>query len=110
MLNLPFLLKANASGMYLSLYVSASARRLEVVGIHGDAIKIRVSCPPVDGRANKEVCKFFSTQLEISLSCLTIVAGKSSRKKQLFIAETVLKKQEDLILKLKEIVSENEKD
>ena len=101
-------LKISAEGIYLKLYVSPSSKVSEVVGIHGDSLKFRVSSPPVDGRANKEICKFFSTLLDISLTRFTIVAGKSSKNKRFFISLSDPDIQDEILLKFWKIIKKNE--
>ena len=57
------------------------ASRTEVVGVHGDAIKLRVAAPPVEGEANEEVVRFIAKELGVSATHVTIVAGGTSRRK-----------------------------
>jgi uncharacterized protein (TIGR00251 family) len=51
------------------------------VGLHGDALKIRLTAPPVEGAANDLLVKFLAETLEIPARAITIVAGASSRTK-----------------------------
>ena len=50
-------------------------------GIHGDALKIKLTAPPVEGAANKMCIKYLSKCLGIAKSSLTIVSGHTSRTK-----------------------------
>ena len=43
---------SDATGVVLSLHIQPGARNTEVAGVHGDALKIRLAAPPVDGKAN----------------------------------------------------------
>jgi uncharacterized protein len=52
-----------------------------VVGSHGDAVKIRVAAPPVDGVANAELVRFLAAQLNIPAARVAIVGGASGRRK-----------------------------
>ncbi len=61
--------------------VQARASRTEVAGAHGDAIKIRIAAPPVDGAANKELIAFLSKKLGVSKSAVQIVKGAQGRDK-----------------------------
>jgi uncharacterized protein len=57
------------------------ARRDEVVGERGDAIVIRVTAPPVDGKANAALCAFVAKILRIPSSRVAVVRGQTSRTK-----------------------------
>ncbi|MCZ6858630.1 MAG: DUF167 family protein, partial [Gemmatimonadetes bacterium] len=50
----------------VSFYVQPRASKTEVAGRHGDAIKIRVKAPPVDGAANEEVIRFLAKRFRVS--------------------------------------------
>ena len=63
------------------MYVQPRASRTEVTGLHGDAIKLRVAAPPVDGEANLEVRRFLAKLLGIPLSSVTIIQGETGRRK-----------------------------
>lgn len=65
----------------LLIHVQPRARRTEVVGPHGDAIKIRVAAPPVDGAANEELVRFLAERLAVRRGAVTIVSGIASRHK-----------------------------
>ena len=70
----------------LDIYVQTRASRTEIVGMHGDAIKIRVKSPPVDGAANSELVRFISASLKIKSSDISIVSGHNARRKRIRIA------------------------
>ena len=65
----------------VSIYVQPRASRTEVVGDHGDSIKLRVAAPPVDGEANQEVVRFLAELLELPTGAVNVVSGQSSRRK-----------------------------
>ena len=52
------------------------------MGIHGDALKIRVAAPPVDGEANDELIRFLSRRLSIPSTSVQIHSGAGSRHKR----------------------------
>ena len=69
-------------GSALSVRVTPRAKRNEIVEIMGDrTIKIKLTAPPVEGKANQQLIKFLSEVLNLPKSSLDIVAGKSSRDK-----------------------------
>ena len=57
------------------------ARRDEVVGERGGAIVIRVTAPPVDGKANAALCAFVARAAGVAPSCVRVVRGHTSRDK-----------------------------
>ena len=66
-------------------YVQPRASKTEVVGRYGDAIKIRVKAPPVDGAANDELIRFLSKRFKVPRKAVELVSGSSSRHKQVAI-------------------------
>ena len=70
----------------LSIHVQPRASRTEVAGLHGEAIKIRVAAPPVDGAANDALIRFLSERLGVSRSAVAIVSGATSRTKRVRIS------------------------
>ncbi len=72
-------------GVFLRVYLQPRASVSEVTGLHGDAIKIRLRAPPVDGAANDELVRFLAERLGLRRDDITLVAGATSRSKLLFI-------------------------
>jgi hypothetical protein len=73
----------SANVSYLEVVVKPKAHRDEIAGWLGDSLKVAVSAPPEGGRANEAVCSLISRALDVSKSSVTVVRGKSSRKKLL---------------------------
>ena len=69
----------------LWIHVQPRASRTEVVGWHGDAVKIRIKAPPVDGAANVELIRFLSKAIGVSRQAVQITAGASARRKRVKI-------------------------
>jgi uncharacterized protein (TIGR00251 family) len=65
----------------LTVFVQPRAARTEVVGPHGDGIKIRVHAPPIDGAANEELVRFLARQLGVPKTSVAIMSGAGSRRK-----------------------------
>lgn len=65
----------------LVFHVVPRARATGVAGRHGDAVKIRLAAPPVDGAANDELIRFLAERLSVPRSAVTITAGHTSRRK-----------------------------
>jgi len=70
----------------LVVHVVPRARTTDVAGRHGDALKIRLAAPPVDGAANAELIRFLAERLSVPRSALTIAAGHTGRRKTVKIA------------------------
>ena len=75
----------SGSGSLLNIRVVPRASKTELMGLHGDAIRIRLSAPPVDGKANVELLRFLAGTLNISHRDLEIVSGGSSRSKRVLL-------------------------
>ena len=73
------------AGVVLSVHIQPRASTTECVGIHGDAIKIRVAAPPVDGAANDELIRFLARQLSIPAASVQIQSGASGRHKRVLV-------------------------
>lgn len=64
-----------------------NASKTEFAGQYGDALKIKLSSPPLDGKANAELIKFLSKKLGVSKASIDIVLGETSRDKHLEIRD-----------------------
>ena len=69
-------------GIVLRIHVQPGAGRSAVVGRHGDALKIRVAAPPVEGRANEASRSLLSEALGVPESEVELISGQSSRAKR----------------------------
>ena len=69
----------------ISLYIQPRARRTEIAGRHGEALKIRVAAPPVDQAANAALLTFIARKLGIRERDVRLVGGATSRHKVLEI-------------------------
>ncbi len=74
-------LHETSSGITFAIKVQPRARRNAIVGAIGDALKIALTAPPIDGRANEACIEFFAELLDVSRSSIMIIAGRSSRNK-----------------------------
>jgi uncharacterized protein (TIGR00251 family) len=78
-------IRETEAGLEVPLHVQPRAKRCEISGIHGGALKLKVTAPPVDDSANRAILQFFSTLLGIPKSILQITSGLKSRDKVLRI-------------------------
>ena len=67
------------------MQVQPRASRDEVVGPHGDGLKIRITAAPVAGAANKHLLKFLANKLRVSRSQMSIASGATSKAKSIVI-------------------------
>jgi hypothetical protein len=74
-------LHETASGVTFAVKVQPRAKKNSIAGELGDAVKITLTAPPVDGRANQACIEFFADLLNVSRSSIAIIAGESSRNK-----------------------------
>lgn len=65
----------------LRVHVQPRAKRSEVAGRHGDALKVRLAAPPVDGAANEELVRLLAEALGLPRRSVRIVAGITGRDK-----------------------------
>ena len=72
-------------GAILTVHVQPKASTTECVGIYGDALKIRVAAPPIDGAANDELIRFLARRLSIPFTSVQIHSGTSGRHKRVLI-------------------------
>jgi uncharacterized protein len=67
--------------MQLRVRVTARASRDELAGLRDGVLHVRVSAPPVDGKANQAVCKLIARALGVAKTSVTVVKGERSRDK-----------------------------
>lgn len=72
-------------GAVLSVRVQPKASRTECVGIHGDALKIRVAAPPVEGAANDELVRFIAEECGVPRASVLLQSGAEGRRKRLCV-------------------------
>jgi uncharacterized protein (TIGR00251 family) len=73
----------------IAIHVQPRAARTEVVGMHGDAVKIRIKAPPVDGAANDELVRLVATRLGVRRRDVEIVGGATARAKRVLVRTTL---------------------
>jgi len=75
----------NQDGIVLNLHIQPRASKSEVCGVQGDALKIRLTSPPVDGAANKLCREFLAELFHVPKSAVEIISGETSRHKRVKI-------------------------
>ena len=91
--------KLSVGGVTVSIKVVPRASKNQIVGREGDAVKVRLNAPPVDGKANEALVKFLAASFGVSLRQVEIVAGVTSRHKVVRITGVTAKQLEELIPK-----------
>jgi len=74
------------AGATFQVKVHPRARKNGITGVIGDALKVALTAPPVEGRANEACVKFLAEFLNVPRSSVTIAAGEASRQKLIRIA------------------------
>jgi uncharacterized protein len=77
----PFSVREGADGVSFAVHVQPRASRCGIIGVLNDAVKIRLTSPPVDGAANDQCIEFFAGLLKVRRRDITIVTGDTSRHK-----------------------------
>ncbi|MFH1021690.1 MAG: DUF167 family protein [Pseudomonadota bacterium] len=77
---------ADGDSVSLSIHVQPKASRTRLAGLHGEALKLCITSPPVDGKANAAVIQFFAKLFKIPKAAVTLASGEASRDKRLILA------------------------
>lgn len=81
-----WLRQAGNGRVTLTLHIQPGAKKTEVAGLHGDALKLRLAAPPVDGKANAALLAFLAERLDLPKSTLVLKSGQTSRRKVIDVA------------------------
>ncbi len=74
----------------LTLHIQPGAKRSEIVGLHGDALKIKLAAPPIEGRANEALLKFIADLFAVPLRSTELMQGGQSRHKVVAITGSLV--------------------
>jgi hypothetical protein len=78
-------IRETSKGVLLPVRAVPRASKNEIQGVHGDALKVRLQAPPVEGKANQALIRFLSESLEIPRAQLSISSGETGRNKAVLI-------------------------
>jgi len=84
----PAWLRPSAGGVSIALIVQPNAKRNEVVGAHGDALKIKIAAPPVEGAATEALLEFIAARLGVKRQAVEILRGATNRQKVVLVHGT----------------------
>lgn len=75
----------DGANLVLTVQVQTRARRNELVGVQGNALKIRLTATPVDGQANAQLMRFFADLFNLPVTRINLISGTTAHKKRLRI-------------------------
>lgn len=90
--------QANKEGVLLTVHVQPKARRTECMGFYGDALKIRIAAPPIDGAANDELIRFLADRCSVPRAGIAIQAGAHGRQKRVSVRGVTVEQVLDRLL------------
>jgi uncharacterized protein (TIGR00251 family) len=79
-------IRSDGDAVVLTLHIQPGAKKTEIVGLHGAALKIRLAAPPVDGKANAALIAFIAAKVGAGRTAVELVSGETSRAKRVRIA------------------------
>ncbi|MFQ5480146.1 MAG: DUF167 domain-containing protein [Thermodesulfobacteriota bacterium] len=91
----PFL-EAGKEGTYIRLRIQPGASKKGISGLHGNALKIKLFAPPVEGAANKALIALLSKALGLKKSSIVITSGERSKDKRVLIEGVSLEELEEI--------------
>ena len=74
-----------AEGIIVKVIVQPRSSRNGIAGLHNDAVKIRLTAPPIEGAANKQCAEFLARSLKVPKSNVEIIHGHRSRAKKVLV-------------------------
>jgi uncharacterized protein len=80
-----FTVRDTAQGAQFALRVQPRASRNAIAGVMGEAVKLALTAPPVDGKANQAVIEFLSDLFGVAKSSIAIVSGEMGRNKRIAV-------------------------
>ncbi len=78
-------MKETESGVIIHIRVVPRSAKCEIAGIQDEALKLKITAPPVEGQANAECIRFLSDVLKVRKNQVTIISGHKSKKKTVAI-------------------------
>jgi uncharacterized protein (TIGR00251 family) len=91
-------IRETASGVTFAVKIHPRAKKNSITGEVGDTLKVSLTAPPLDGKANEACVEFFAKLLKAPSSSVTIAFGQSTRSKTIRVAGLSAKEVQDRIL------------
>jgi uncharacterized protein (TIGR00251 family) len=76
-------IRRHPQGVLFKVFVQPRSSKNEISGLHGDALKVKLTAPPVNGAANTMCVKYLAKCLDVPKSSLEIISGRAGRTKQI---------------------------
>lgn len=92
-------LQKHPDGTLIRLHVQPRSSRNQIVGLQGDALKIKLTSPPVDGAANKACCTYLAKLFRLPKGDVELVSGDKSRHKRVLLHDIDVQTIEDTLLR-----------
>lgn len=86
-MNAPAWFEWRGETLYLELHLQPRARHDAVSGLHGRRLKVRITAPPVAGKANAQLCAWLARQFGVAKSRVRILKGDLGRDKRVGIVK-----------------------
>ncbi|MGB9776972.1 MAG: DUF167 domain-containing protein [Anaerolineae bacterium] len=80
------IIREDREGCTFGVHVAPGSRQDAVVGLYGDALRVRLRAPAIEGRANQALRAFLAEQLNVSIEAVEILSGHTSRHKVVRVA------------------------
>ena len=77
--------RRDGESLSLTLHVQPGAKRTEISGLHGEALKIRLAAPPIEGRANEALLRFIADTFGVPMRQVELKQGGQSRHKVVMV-------------------------
>jgi uncharacterized protein (TIGR00251 family) len=84
-------------GVRLMLHIQPRAARTELAGRYGDALKVRIKSPPIDGLANEELLRFLGDLFGVPSGSIELVSGHAARRKSVRVQGVSMEEAERLL-------------
>ncbi len=82
----PTAFRRDGDATTVTLHLQPGAKRSQVCGMYGDAVKLAIQAPPVDGKANAALREFIARRMKLPTAAVTLISGASGRDKRIRIA------------------------
>jgi uncharacterized protein (TIGR00251 family) len=77
-------------GVRIAVQVTPNAKKTEVLGVHGDALKLKLQAQPIEGKANEALVKYLAKVLAVPRSAVTITHGHTNKRKLVEVVSATL--------------------
>lgn len=81
----PTAFRRDGNATTITLHLQPGAKRSQICGMYGDAVKLAIQAPPVDGKANTALREFIASRLKLPTAAVTLVSGAAGRDKRIRI-------------------------